>query len=74
MMMLRRPHALEMEPWIRGWGADYEMLAPEELRREIAEEVQATVESHRRELGISGYSVSVTCYDKMSSANSKGGR
>ena len=29
---------LEMKPWIRGWGPDCEVLAPEELRREVAAE------------------------------------
>ncbi len=30
---------LEMKPWIRQWGKDCEVLAPEDLRREIAEEM-----------------------------------
>ena len=30
----------EMFPWIRGWGADVEVLAPAELRQRIAEEAQ----------------------------------
>ncbi|HVZ16029.1 MAG TPA: WYL domain-containing transcriptional regulator [Terriglobales bacterium] len=30
----------EMVPWIRGWGADVEVLAPEELRKKLMEEVQ----------------------------------
>jgi proteasome accessory factor B len=32
---------LEMKPWIRQWGKDCEVLAPEQLRREIAEEMRA---------------------------------
>jgi proteasome accessory factor B len=32
---------LEMKPWIRQWGKDCEVLVPEELRREIAEEMHA---------------------------------
>jgi proteasome accessory factor B len=32
---------LEMKPWIRQWGKDVEVLAPEALRREIAEEMRA---------------------------------
>jgi len=32
---------LEMKPWIRQWGPDVEVLAPAELRREIAEEMRA---------------------------------
>ncbi len=31
---------IEMKPWIRQWGKDCEVLAPEELRREIAEEMR----------------------------------
>ncbi|HLB45688.1 MAG TPA: transcriptional regulator [Anaerolineales bacterium] len=31
---------LEMKPWIRQWGKDVIVLAPEELRREIAEEMR----------------------------------
>jgi predicted DNA-binding transcriptional regulator YafY len=33
-------HTLEMKPWIRGWGPDCEVLAPEELRAEVAEEMR----------------------------------
>ena len=29
----------EMLPWIRGWGADVEVLEPKALRREIEREV-----------------------------------
>jgi predicted DNA-binding transcriptional regulator YafY len=32
---------LEMKPWIRQWGADCIVLAPQDLRREIAEEMRA---------------------------------
>jgi predicted DNA-binding transcriptional regulator YafY len=31
---------LEMYPWIRGWGADVEILAPKELRERFCEEVR----------------------------------
>ncbi len=34
-------HVLEMKPWIRGWGPDCEVLAPEGLRAEIAAEMKA---------------------------------
>lgn len=30
----------EMLPWIRGWGADVEVLAPEELRAELIDEAR----------------------------------
>ena len=33
-------HALEMRPWIRGWGPDCEVLEPEDLRRQIGEDMR----------------------------------
>jgi predicted DNA-binding transcriptional regulator YafY len=30
----------EMKPWIRQWGPDCEVLAPEALRQEIADEMR----------------------------------
>jgi len=33
-------HPMEIKPWIRGWGAECEVLAPESLRRELAEEMR----------------------------------
>ena len=33
-------HPLEMKPYILGWGPQCEVLAPEGLRREIAEEMR----------------------------------
>ena len=33
-------HPLEMKPFIRGWGPDCEVLAPDWLRREIAEDMR----------------------------------
>ncbi|MBL7183010.1 MAG: WYL domain-containing protein [Anaerolineae bacterium] len=38
---------LEMKPWIRGWGPDCEVLSPEWLRREIAEEMRRAAEMYR---------------------------
>lgn len=40
-MRLRVKHTLEMKPWIRSWGPECEVLAPAELRREIAGEMIA---------------------------------
>lgn len=37
---------LEMKPWIRGWGPDCEVLAPEELRREVAGEAVRTTQRY----------------------------
>lgn len=50
-MTLRVNHAVEMMPWIRGWGPDCEVLEPEDLRQQIAEEMKAAAavyESERR--------------------------
>ncbi len=38
-MRLRVKHTLEMKPWIRSWGPDCQVLAPEALRQEIAEDM-----------------------------------
>lgn len=40
------PHTLEMKPWIRGWGPDCEVLAPEGLREEIAGEMRRAADSY----------------------------
>ncbi|HOG46835.1 MAG TPA: WYL domain-containing protein [Anaerolineae bacterium] len=40
ILRVRVPHTLEMKPWIRGWGPECEVLAPEGLRREVAEEMR----------------------------------
>ncbi|MGQ9683682.1 MAG: helix-turn-helix transcriptional regulator [Anaerolineae bacterium] len=39
-LRLRVAHTLELKPWIRSWGPDCEVLEPEELRREVAEEIK----------------------------------
>ena len=39
-LTFRVNHALEMKPWIRGWGEDCEVLAPQGLREEIAGEMR----------------------------------
>jgi len=36
-------HLLEMKWWIRSWEPNVEVLAPEELRREMAEEARRMV-------------------------------
>lgn len=41
VMTLKVNHTLEMKPWIRGWGADCEVLEPEDLRQVIAMEMIA---------------------------------
>ena len=49
VLSVRVSHTVEMLPWIRGWGADCEVLEPEELREWIAEEVGRMAEIYRRE-------------------------
>jgi len=41
LFTVRVGSTMEMKPWIRQWGADVEVLAPAELRAELAEESQA---------------------------------
>ncbi len=36
----------EMLPWIRGWGSDVEVLAPESLREQVAEEVRKMAKTY----------------------------
>jgi predicted DNA-binding transcriptional regulator YafY len=40
---------LEMYPWIRGWGADVEILEPKELRERFREEIRRMKETYSRE-------------------------
>ena len=42
-LTFRVNHVLEIKSWIRAWGPECEVLAPEELRREIGEEMEAAV-------------------------------
>lgn len=46
VMTLRVNHVREMIPWIRGWGPDCEVLAPEDLRRQIAEDMRKAAEGY----------------------------
>jgi predicted DNA-binding transcriptional regulator YafY len=40
-------HPLEMKPFIRGWGPDCEVLAPDWLRHEIAEEMRRAAKLYK---------------------------
>lgn len=40
IMSVKINHTLEMENWIRGWGAQVEVLAPADLRAKMAEETR----------------------------------
>lgn len=41
LFTVRVGNTLEMKPWIRQWGADVEVLAPSDLRNELAGEARA---------------------------------
>ncbi len=51
---------LEMAPWVRGWGADVEVIEPKELRETLMGEAKAMAEQY-------GWSVSSQPADKSSS-------
>jgi predicted DNA-binding transcriptional regulator YafY len=42
---------LEMQPWIRSWGAEVEVLGPAWLREKIAEELRRAAEKYDRVAG-----------------------
>lgn len=46
IMRVRVAHTLEMKPWIRSWGPDCVVLAPEELRKEVGEEMRMAAEGY----------------------------
>ncbi len=46
VLRVRVPHPKEMKPWIRGWGPECEVLAPEGLRAEVAEEMRRAGEMY----------------------------
>ena len=48
-LTLRVNHTLEMVPWIRGWGPDCEVLKPDELRQQIAEDMRKAVEVYGKD-------------------------
>jgi len=47
VLSVRVSMPLEMKPWIRGWGADCEVLAPEGLRGEVAQDIGKAAEAYR---------------------------
>jgi proteasome accessory factor B len=46
LFTVRVGSTLEMKPWIRQWGADVEVLAPESLRTELIAEVRRMAEAY----------------------------
>ena len=47
LLQIHVSEPLEMQPWIRSWGAQVEVIAPEWLRERIAEELYHAVEQYR---------------------------
>jgi len=47
LLVVRVSEPLEMQPWIRSWGAQVEVLAPEWLRERIADELRQAAEQYR---------------------------
>jgi predicted DNA-binding transcriptional regulator YafY len=48
LLTVRVGSVLEMTPWIRGWGPDVEVLAPESLRKEFHEWSKRLYDMYRR--------------------------
>jgi proteasome accessory factor B len=46
LMQVQVSEPLEMQPWIRSWGAQVEVIAPEWLRERIANELQRAAEQY----------------------------
>lgn len=51
LMRLRVSGTLEIEPWIKSWGAAVEVLAPEHLRRRLAAEARTLAEIYGGQAG-----------------------
>ncbi len=47
LLQVQVSEPLEMQPWIRSWGAQVEVVAPGWLRERIAEELQQAAEQYR---------------------------
>lgn len=45
----------EMQPWIRSWGAQVEVIAPDWLRERIAADLQQAAEQYRTPLFVAGF-------------------
>lgn len=50
LFMVQVGSTLEMKPWIRQWGADVVVVAPHDLRAELAAEVQRMARAYAEEL------------------------
>ena len=47
LLQVQVSEPLEMQPWIRSWGAQVEVIAPEWLRERIADDLQKAAEQYR---------------------------
>ena len=47
LLQVRVSEPLEMQPWIRSWGAQVEVIAPEWLRERLAADLQQAAEQYR---------------------------
>ena len=47
LLQVQVSEPLEMQPWIRSWGAQVEVIAPDWLRQRIADELQQAAEQYR---------------------------
>jgi predicted DNA-binding transcriptional regulator YafY len=55
LLQLQVSEPLEMQPWIRSWGAQVEVLAPQWLRERLAEEIQQAAEQYRSPAGVMAF-------------------
>jgi predicted DNA-binding transcriptional regulator YafY len=49
----------EMLPWIRGWGADVEVIVPMELRKSIAQELRRAAAKMESKPAFTNYRFSI---------------
>jgi CRISPR-associated endonuclease/helicase Cas3 len=54
-----------MLPWIRGWGADCEVVEPRELRETMIGEAKAIAEKYGWQVQLSNRTPDVSLYDSF---------
>ena len=55
LLQVQVSEPLEMQPWIRSWGAQVEVIVPEWLRERIAEDLQQAAEQYRSSVTAATY-------------------
>jgi predicted DNA-binding transcriptional regulator YafY len=55
LMQVQVSEPLEMQPWIRSWGAQVEVITPEWLRERIAEDLHQAADQYRSPVLASAY-------------------